>query len=67
MMKYLEQKIQCPHCQHDYALTIDSSSGNQNLYDECPSCSLAIHLDVVVDANQNRVQLSLANDEEMKF
>ncbi|WP_086980941.1 CPXCG motif-containing cysteine-rich protein [Vibrio aphrogenes] len=49
MIKYTEKRVSCPHCGHQIGMTVDSTLGNQEFYDDCPSCNHAIHLELKVD------------------
>ncbi|HCH00895.1 MAG TPA: CPXCG motif-containing cysteine-rich protein [Vibrio sp.] len=49
MIKYTEKRVPCPHCGHQIGMTVDSSRGDQDFYDDCPSCNHALHLELKVD------------------
>ena len=43
LQKLKEKRISCPHCGHHLHLTLDASAGDQDYYEECPSCCKEIH------------------------
>ncbi|MGO2499504.1 MAG: CPXCG motif-containing cysteine-rich protein [Vibrio litoralis] len=49
MIKYTEKRVPCPYYGHQIGMTVDSSRGDQDFYDDCPSCNHAIHLELKVD------------------
>ncbi len=36
MREFTEKTVQCPHCGHAIRITLDSSNGSQEFYDDCP-------------------------------
>jgi len=65
--KLTEQRITCPHCGHHLHTTIDSSSGDQDYYDECPACCKEIHYNLHIDEYRQKVQLAVDSDDEQVF
>jgi len=63
----IDKKIHCPHCGHNIRISVDSSSGDQNYYDECPACCRDIHLEMHVDEAQQKIQLAVDSDDEQVF
>jgi len=63
----IDKKIHCPHCGHNIRISVDSSSGDQNYYDECPACCRDIHLDMHIDESQQKIQLAVDSDDEQVF
>lgn len=62
-----EQRISCPHCGHHLHITLDTSEGDQDYYDECPSCCREMHLNMHIDEVRQKVQLSIDSDDEQVF
>ncbi|MDN3696886.1 MULTISPECIES: CPXCG motif-containing cysteine-rich protein [Vibrio] len=67
MRNYTERRVQCPHCGHSIGITLDASQGSQNFYDDCPACCHAIHLNMTVDEQYDRVDLLVDSDDEQVF
>lgn len=63
----LEQKIQCPHCGHNLHVTIDTTLGDQNYYDECPACCREIHLNMHINEYRQKIELAVDSDDEQIF
>lgn len=59
--------IECPHCGHHLHLTLDTSAGDQDYYDECPACCRDIHLNMHIDEYQQKIQLAVDADDEQVF
>ncbi|GLO60882.1 hypothetical protein MACH09_13900 [Vibrio sp. MACH09] len=64
MKAFSQQQYLCPHCGHSIEITLDSSRGSQDFYDDCPACCRAIHLDMRVDNIHNSVLLLVDADDE---
>jgi len=62
-----EERIECPHCGHHLRITIDSSGGDQDFYDECPACCKEIHYKMHIDENLQTIQLTIDSDDEQVF
>jgi len=62
--KLSEKRIACPHCGHHLHATLDSSAGDQDYYDECPSCCNEIHYHLHIDEYRKKIQLTVDNDDE---
>ncbi|OEF30161.1 CPXCG motif-containing cysteine-rich protein [Vibrio rumoiensis] len=65
MIKYMEKRVSCPHCGHQIGMTVDSSNGDQDFYDDCPACSHAIHLELKIE--NAKVQLSIGAEDHSFF
>ncbi|MDP5253424.1 MULTISPECIES: CPXCG motif-containing cysteine-rich protein [unclassified Vibrio] len=61
------KNITCPHCGHHYRLTLDTSEGDQDYYEDCVACCHPIHLTLSVDHIHERVALQLDADDEQIF
>lgn len=59
--------IECPHCGHHLRVALDTSSGDQDYYDECSACCHEIHFTLHVDNYNNEVQLTVDGDDEQIF
>ncbi len=62
-----EKRISCPHCGHHLSATIDTTSGDQDYYDECPACCMEIHYHMHIDDYRKKVQLPVDCDDEQIF
>jgi transcription elongation factor Elf1 len=62
-----EKRISCPHCGHHMHLTLDASAGDQDYYEECPSCCRDIHLNMHIDEYRQKIQLVIDSDDEQVF
>ncbi len=62
-----EKRIRCPHCGHHLHVTIDSSAGDQNYYDECPACCMEIHYTLHIDEYHQKIHLGVDSDDEQVF
>lgn len=65
MIKYTEKRAPCPHCGYQIGMTVDSSIGNQNFYDDCPACHHVIHLELKID--DTHVELSIGAKDHSIF
>ena len=63
----IDKKIHCPHCGHNIHITLDSSAGDQNYYDECPACCRDIHLAMHIDEYRQKIKLAIDSDDEQVF
>ena len=61
------QRIKCPHCGHHLHITLDSSEGDQDYYDTCPSCCKEIHLSMHIDEYRKKIELAVDSDDEQVF
>ncbi|WED23134.1 CPXCG motif-containing cysteine-rich protein [Vibrio sp. JC009] len=67
MKDYTERFVICPHCGFQIAMTIDASNGNQEFYDECPACYKAVHVNMMVDEQYDKINLVVDADDEQYF
>ncbi len=65
--KTSEERIECPHCGHHLRITLDSSGGDQDFYDECPACCKEIHYKLHIDEYHQKIQLTIDSDDEQVF
>ncbi|WP_057831161.1 CPXCG motif-containing cysteine-rich protein [Colwellia sp. TT2012] len=65
--KLTEKRISCPHCGHHLHATLDASAGDQDYYDECPSCCMEIHYHLHVDEYRKKIHLTIDSDDEQVF
>lgn len=65
--KLSEKRIACPHCGHHLHVSIDTSEGDQNYYDECPSCCKEIHYNLHIDEYRQKIKLTIDSDDEQVF
>ncbi|GAW97883.1 CPXCG motif-containing cysteine-rich protein [Colwellia marinimaniae] len=65
--KLSEKRISCPHCGHHLHATLDASGGDQDYYDECPSCCMEIHYHLHVDEYRKKIHLTIDSDDEQVF
>lgn len=67
-MKTISRKFySCPHCGHSIEVTLDTSQGSQEFYDDCPACCQTIHLTMQLDELHDEIQLSVDADDEQYF
>jgi len=62
-----EKRIRCPHCAHHLFVSLDTTEGDQDYYDECPSCCKDIHLNMHIDEYHQKIQLAVDSDDEQVF
>jgi len=62
-----QQRITCPHCGHHMFVMLDTSLGDQDYYDECPSCCKDVHLNMHIDEYRQKIQLAVDSDDEQVF
>ncbi|EAS45163.1 CPXCG motif-containing cysteine-rich protein [Photobacterium profundum] len=67
MTNYSEQSVSCPHCGHIIKITLDTSGGSQEFYDDCPSCCHAVHLNMQIDEVHKTINLFIDADDEQIF
>ena len=68
MVEDLKQKtIVCPHCGHHLHITLDTTCGDQDYYEECPSCCSDIHLNMHIDEYRQKIELAIDADDEQVF
>ena len=65
--KLKQIRICCPHCGHHLFVNLDTSSGDQDYYDNCPACCKDIHLNMHIDEYYQKVQLASDSDDEQIF
>ena len=58
------QRISCPHCGHHVLVEVDTTSGDQDYYEDCAACCNPIHLNMHIDREYNKVELHIDNDNE---
>lgn len=61
------QSIICPHCGQTIRVTLDTSNGSQDFYDDCPACCHSIHLNMYVNEQHDCIDLSIDADDEQIF
>jgi transcription elongation factor Elf1 len=62
-----DKKIQCPHCGHNMHLSLDTTEGDQNYYDECPACCNDIHINMHINQSIDEIELQIDSDDEQVF
>lgn len=67
MQNFTERRIDCPHCGHSIRITLDTSGGDQEFYDDCPACCNAIHLSMQIDTQHKTITLFVDADDEQIF
>lgn len=67
MHSYIEKRVTCPHCGHAISITLDASNGSQEFYDDCPACCHAIHLNMTVNEQMDKIELFVDTDDEQVF
>ncbi|CAM4153302.1 CPXCG motif-containing cysteine-rich protein [Vibrio neonatus] len=67
MKKYGEQFISCPHCGGHVGVTLDTTQGNQDFYEDCPICCHPIHLRMQLNQVRDKIDLDIDSDDEQIF
>ncbi len=67
MKAFSEQSAVCPHCGHTLRISLDSTNGSQDFYDDCTACCHPIHFYMVVDELNDCIELTLDADDEQIF
>ncbi|WP_440055966.1 CPXCG motif-containing cysteine-rich protein [Pseudoalteromonas sp. T1lg65] len=67
MKQLYNQRIACPHCGHHIYVDLDTTSGDQDYYEDCAACCNPIHLRTHLDELRNRVELHVDSDDEQVF
>lgn len=67
MKNIIERSVICPHCGHHIPVTLDTSNGSQDFYDDCPAYCNSIHISMFVDEQLDTVELSVDADDEQIF
>lgn len=67
LLELKELRICCPHCGHHLFITLDTTLGDQDYYDDCPACCKEIHLNMHIDEYYQKVQLAIDSDDEQVF
>lgn len=62
-----DKRITCPHCAHHLFVTLDSSEGDQDFFDECPACCMEIHYRMHIDEYHQKILLAIDSDDEQVF
>ncbi|MCG9696633.1 CPXCG motif-containing cysteine-rich protein [Shewanella sp. Isolate11] len=66
-MKIIDKVISCPHCGHHQHINIDTSSGDQEYYDDCQICCNPIHMRMHIDPQHHKVELYIDADDEQVY
>ncbi|MGJ8692341.1 MAG: CPXCG motif-containing cysteine-rich protein [Thalassotalea sp.] len=56
-------RITCPHCGHRLSVSLDTTCGDQDYYESCPTCCRDIHLNMHIDEYQQKIQLAVDSDD----
>ncbi|CAM3053269.1 CPXCG motif-containing cysteine-rich protein [Vibrio rarus] len=67
MKEFTQRQIACPHCGQHITVSLDTTQGNQEFYDDCPVCCHSIHLNMQLDEVRDKVQLQIDADDEQIF
>ncbi|MEM0514431.1 CPXCG motif-containing cysteine-rich protein [Pseudoalteromonas sp. YIC-827] len=67
MKDYSLQRVRCPHCGHHTFVDVDTSSGDQDYYEDCAACCNPIHVNMHIDQALNKVELRIDADDEQIF
>ncbi len=62
MFELKNQSIKCPHCGHTTNVTLDTTCGDQDFYEDCAACCHAIHLTMHIDEQHDNVQLVIDSE-----
>ncbi|WP_434951665.1 CPXCG motif-containing cysteine-rich protein [Shewanella sp. HL-SH4] len=66
-MRLLSRLISYPHCGQHQHVTIDSSCGDQEYYDDCRICCNPIHIKMHLDDSKRTIQLFIDSDDEQIY
>ena len=66
-MRVISKSISCPHCGHHQYVNIDSSSGDQDYYDDCRICCNPIHLRLHIDNARQKIEFYVDADDEQIY
>jgi hypothetical protein len=61
------ERIECPHCGHHIFITLDTSGGDQDYYEDCTACCAPIHLNMHIDEYYQKIQLAIDSDDEQVY
>ncbi len=67
MNQIQNQTIECPHCGHHVHIALDTTSGDQDYYEDCQACCRPIHLNMHIDEARHKIQLNIDSDDEQVF
>ncbi len=67
MQNFTQRMVTCPHCGHAIGVTLDSSNGSQEFYDDCPACCNPIHFNMQVNEQTESIELFIDADDEQIF
>lgn len=67
MKTFSQQHWNCPQCGHGIELTLDTSQGSQEYYEDCPACCSPIHIKMQVDELHDEIVLVVDADDEQYF
>ncbi|WP_199608653.1 CPXCG motif-containing cysteine-rich protein [Flocculibacter collagenilyticus] len=67
MLELKSQTIECPHCGHHIHVTIDSSQGDQDYFEDCSACCNPIRLKLHIDEVRRKLELYVDSDDEQVF
>ncbi|MEJ6475316.1 CPXCG motif-containing cysteine-rich protein [Pseudoalteromonas piscicida] len=67
MKNLYQQRIECPHCGHHIFISLDTSEGDQDYYEDCAACCCPIHLNMHLDHLHNKLELRVDSDDEQVF
>lgn len=62
-----QQTIACPHCGHHLHMSLDSSNGDQDFFDECPNCCHDIHIKMHIDELHRKLEVNIVSDDEQIY
>jgi hypothetical protein len=67
MAELTRHKIECPHCAYHYQIEIDSDEGDEDYYEDCPSCCCSIHITLGHSPVDGEMTVSVDGDDEQIF
>ena len=59
--------ITCPHCAHHLSVTIDDTNGDQDYFEECPSCCNEIHINLHLDDLHSQLDVNVVSEDEQFY
>jgi transcription elongation factor Elf1 len=67
MKDFTDRQISCPHCGQHIVVSIDTTQGNQDYYEDCSVCCNSIHINMQLDEIKDRVNVQIDADDEQIF
>ncbi|MFO6422523.1 CPXCG motif-containing cysteine-rich protein [Motilimonas sp. KMU-193] len=63
MINFYQTEITCPSCGHHTEVTLDSSNGDQDFYEDCHQCCNPIHIQLHANELTNKLEVNVFSDD----